>query len=167
MSKIKALIMDVDGTLTDGKIYMGNDGEVMKAFNIKDGYGLNNICKENDITPIIITGRKSKIVENRCKELNITHVYQGINNKLEKLKEVIKELNLSNDEVSYIGDDDNDLECMIYIINNKGIAGCPIDASLRVLDLPNIFKCKHRGGEGAVRDFIEYLVLNNTYYGKI
>ena len=77
--------MDVDGTLTDGKIYMGSSGELMKAFNIKDGCGIHDIAIPNNITPVIITGRESKIVLNRCKELGITEVYQGISNKVEKL----------------------------------------------------------------------------------
>lgn len=67
MDKIKYLVMDVDGTLTDGKIYMGNDGEILKAFNIKDGYGIHDIAIPRGIIPIIITGRSSKILENRCK----------------------------------------------------------------------------------------------------
>ena len=77
MGKIKYLVMDVDGTLTDGKIYMGENGEVMKAFNIKDGYAISYFLPSNGIIPIVITGRKSKIVENRCKELGITEVHQG------------------------------------------------------------------------------------------
>ena len=73
--------MDVDGTLTDGKIYTGSNGEVMKAFNIKDGYGIHDILIPNGITPVIITGRTSTIVENRCKELGISDLYQGVKTK--------------------------------------------------------------------------------------
>ena len=87
--KIKMLVMDVDGTLTDGKIYMGSDGEVFKAFDVKDGYAIAHL-HEVGIIPVIITGRKSKIVENRAKELNIKEVYQGVSDKVEKLKEVAK-----------------------------------------------------------------------------
>lgn len=93
--------MDVDGTLTDGKIYMGNQGEVFKAFNIKDGCGINDVLRQKGIEPIIITGRESEIVLNRCKELKITRVYQGIHNKLNKLYEITDKLNT----VAYIGDD--------------------------------------------------------------
>ena len=74
---IKFLVMDVDGTLTDGKIYMGSNGEVMKAFNIKDGCGIAMVLPKYGITPVIITARESKILENRCKELNITELHQG------------------------------------------------------------------------------------------
>ena len=84
--KIKMLVMDVDGTLTDGRIYMGADGEVMKAFDVRDGYGIKHILPKHDIIPVIITGRRSAIVERRCAELDITELYQGVADKLEKLK---------------------------------------------------------------------------------
>lgn len=87
-TKIKFFIMDVDGTLTDGKIYMGNDGELCKAFCIKDGCGIHDILIPAGIRPIIITGRKSKILENRCKEIGIKELYQGVANKIEKLDEI-------------------------------------------------------------------------------
>ena len=75
---IKYLVMDVDGTLTDGKVYMGNQGEVFKAFSIKDGCGIHDILPKCKIEPIIVTGRKSKIVELRCQELGITKLFQGV-----------------------------------------------------------------------------------------
>ncbi len=68
MGKIKILVMDVDGTMTDGKIYMGKDGELMKAFDIKDGYGIAHLLPQLGILPVIITGRKSEILEHRCRE---------------------------------------------------------------------------------------------------
>ena len=89
--KIKLLVMDVDGTLTDGKIYMGAEGEMMKAFDVKDGYGIAHILPRLGITPVIITGRRSGIVERRCAELGITELYQGVRDKLEKLRELLHE----------------------------------------------------------------------------
>ena len=112
MRKIKYLVMDVDGTLTDGKIYMGNQGEVCKAFNIKDGYGLHNLAPKADITPIIITGRESSIVENRCKELGISMIFQGVSDKKAKLQEIIDDDNEDMTSVAFIGDDNNDFSCM-------------------------------------------------------
>ena len=73
--------MAVDGTLTDGKIYMGNEGELCKAFNIKDGCGIHDILIPSGIVPVIITGRSSLIVERRCDELGIQELYQGVGNK--------------------------------------------------------------------------------------
>ena len=146
-------MMDVDGTLTDGKIYMGANGELYKAFNIKDGYGIHDILIPNKIEPIIITGRSSSIVQKRCDELGITRVYQGITNKLEKIKEITHHL----DKVAYIGDDLNDLPCMIALKSFGGIVGCPNDAVKRVKEIAD-FVAKHEGGNGAVREFIEWLI---------
>ena len=142
--------MDVDGTLTDGKIYMGENGEVMKAFNVKDGYAIAHMLPEMGIVPVIITGRKSKIVENRAKELGITELYQGVANKLAKLKEVAAKYNAVPDEIAYIGDDLNDLECIEFC----GVTACPVDAVEKVKKTVNLV-CNKKAGEGAVRDFIE------------
>lgn len=152
MKKIKYLVMDVDGTLTDGKIYMGNAGEICKAFNIKDGCGINDILKPAGIIPVIITGRDSQILANRCKELGIEHIYQGVNNKIEKLSLITSDFS----EVAYIGDDINDLLCMTLVREAKGIVGCPKDAAKQVLQIAD-FVAEHNGGAGAVRDFIEYI----------
>ncbi|MCD7836145.1 MAG: hypothetical protein LUG83_05795 [Lachnospiraceae bacterium] len=108
---IQYLVMDVDGTLTDGKIYMGNDGEVFKAFSIKDGCGIKDIAIPAGIIPIIITARESNIVLLRCKELSISEVYQGIRNKFELLSNLISDFST----VAYIGDDILDLQCMVPI----------------------------------------------------
>ena len=150
---IKYLVMDVDGTLTDGKIYMGNDGEMMKAFYIKDGCGIHDILIPADIVPVIITGRTSKILENRCKELGITNLHQGIKNKMEKLLTITTDLST----VAYIGDDINDLSCMEPVKAAGGLVGCPADAVKKVMVLAD-FVSTHNGGNGAVRDFIEWIV---------
>lgn len=145
--------MDVDGTLTDGKIYMGDDGEVMKAFDIKDGCGIHDILIPAGIIPVIITGRSSKILENRCKELGITNLHQGIRNKIEKLLTITTDLST----VAYIGDDINDLSCMESIKEAGGLVGCPADAVQKVINLAD-FVSKRNGGNGAVREFIEWIV---------
>lgn len=153
---IKYLVMDVDGTLTDGKIYMSNTGELMKAFNIKDGCGIHDILIPVEIIPVIITGRTSKIVLNRCKELGITEVHQGVSNKIEKLIAVIGGVDKLN-TVAYIGDDINDLSCMKPVKDAGGLVGCPADAVKKVKELAN-YVADHNGGDGAVRDFIEWLL---------
>lgn len=150
---IKYLVMDVDGTLTDGKIYMSPSGEAMKAFNIKDGCGIHDILIPSGIIPIIITGRISDIVLKRCKELSISEVHQGQSDKLRKLKEIIADLK----SVAYIGDDINDLACMKAIKEAGGIVGCPADAVREVKEVVD-FVAGHNGGEGAVRDFIEWII---------
>lgn len=158
---IKYLIMDVDGTLTDGKIYMGMEGEVFKAFDIKDGCGIHDILIPSGIVPIIITGRKSKITENRCKELGISHLYQGVENKKDVLVELIKRYAVNLNSVSYIGDDINDMECMTLIKNEGGVIGCPQDAIEDVKQIVN-YICKSKGGYGAVREFIDIILNSNN-----
>jgi 3-deoxy-D-manno-octulosonate 8-phosphate phosphatase (KDO 8-P phosphatase) len=157
MNNIKYLVMDVDGTLTDGKIYIGASGEVFKAFNVKDGYGIHTVLKRHGITPIIITGRMSDIVKARCRELEITRLYQGVNDKRAKLIEIIAESEYSS--VAYIGDDENDMAVMQFVSGAGGLVGCPNDAVGKVKEIAD-FVSIHNGGEGAVRDFIEYMVEN-------
>ena len=153
--------MDVDGTLTDGKIYMGANGELMKAFNIKDGAGIHDILIPNGITPVIITGRKSEIVKMRCKELGINEVYQGVSKKAEQLSDFLDKKNVGIDCVAYIGDDINDLPCVNYVKNGGGLIGCPEDAVEQVKQNSDYVSSK-KGGDGAVREFIEYILKEKT-----
>ena len=152
--------MDVDGTLTDGRIYMGKDGETMKAFNIKDGCGIHDLLPDANITPLIITGRQSKIVENRCREIGITHFYQGVSDKVTQLCAFLEEHNSTLQEVAYAGDDINDLACMRLVKKNGGIIGAPSNACKQVKEVAD-FVSSFVGGDGAVRDFVEYLVAIN------
>ncbi len=99
--KIKMLVMDVDGTLTDGCIYMGAEGEMMKAFHVQDGYAIAQMLPGLGITPVIITGRSSKILEKRAGELKITHLHQGIGDKLTKLKAVAAQLGAAPEEIAF------------------------------------------------------------------
>ena len=147
--KIKMLVMDVDGTLTNGNIYIGESGELMKAFNVKDGYGIVSLSKKG-VIPVIITGRSSKIVENRAKELGITELYQGVSDKLSVLKEIAEKYSINADEIAYIGDDLNDMECMQFC----GRTACPSDAVDEIKRYVD-FVCKCAGGSGAVREFCD------------
>ena len=144
--KIKMLVMDVDGTLTDGCIYMGPDGEAMKAFHAQDGYGIARLLPKEGIVPVIITGRRSRILENRAAELKITHLHQGVAEKLPKLQEIAGELGVSREEIAYIGDDLNDLECMQYC----GYSACPADAVPEIVEAA-CYVCRRSGGRGACR----------------
>ena len=147
--------MDVDGTLTDGKIYMGPDGEAMKAFSIKDGYVINFILKPAEITPVILTARTSSIVRHRCEELGIDEIYQGRSDKLTALYEIIGKDGLGN--CAYFGDDILDLKCMTPIKEAGGIAACPADAVAEVKAIAD-YVCISKAGEGALREFSEWLV---------
>lgn len=145
--------MDVDGTLTDGKVYIGENGELFKAFDIKDGYGIHVLLPQYGITPIIITGRKSIMLERRCEEIGIKHVYQGISDKPQVLLRVMEELGITAKETAYIGDDLNDITCMKLC----GTVGCPNDAVEPVKELADHI-CRRDGGSGAVREFIDFII---------
>lgn len=152
---IKMLVMDVDGTLTDGRIYVGAEGEVMKAFDVRDGYAIAHILPELGIIPVIITGKSSEIVAQRAKTLKIAEVHQGIWDKLTKLKEIVAKYNVKPEEIAYIGDDVNDIECMQYC----GMTACPHDALPSVK--PHVkYICECDGGRGAVREFIDKIVVD-------
>ena len=150
---IELLVIDVDGTLTDGKIIYSNSGEEFKNFHVRDGFGLVYWTKQLGKKAAIITGRNSKIVENRAKELGFTHYYQGIKDKLAALDEILEKENLTYANVAVIGDDINDISMM----EHAKLSFCPSDASEYVLKTANIVS-KYKGGEGAVREMIEYIL---------
>lgn len=152
IENIKMLVMDVDGTLTDGKIYYGNDGELFKAFDVRDGYRLVK-CEEYGIITAIITGKTSKIVEGRARDLKIKEVHQGVSNKIEVLKTLIEKYSLDKSQVAYIGDDVNDIECMQYC----GFSACPADAIDEVKNTVD-YVCKNIGDHGAVRELIDRII---------
>lgn len=153
MHRIKLFCMDVDGTLTDGKIYMGSNGEVMKAFDIKDGYGIHEILPKHGIVPVIITGRTSRIVENRARELGIAELHQGAHEKLPVLETLIEKYGCSWENVAYVGDDVLDLECM----ETCGLPMCPADAVDQVKKI-SAYVAKRHAGDGAVREMIEWMI---------
>lgn len=155
--KVKLLVMDVDGTLTDGRIYIGASGELMKAFDVKDGYGIAHILPELGIIPVIITGRTSDIVAARARELGVLELHQGVGDKLACLREVAEKYGAAPAEIAYIGDDRNDTDCLDYC----GIAGCPADAAEEIKPLVT-YVCRNSGGRGAVREFIDWLRENET-----
>lgn len=160
---IRFLILDVDGTLTDGKIYMADSGEIFKVFDVKDGCGIKELLIPAGILPIIITARNSRIVENRCKELNITEIYQGCRDKLRKLDELLAVYSTEGVETysyancAYMGDDILDLQCMKPIKAAGGLAGCPADAAEEVKVMADFVSSKG-GGQGAVREFIDWMI---------
>ena len=149
---IKMLVMDVDGTLTDGKIYISSRGEEFKAFNIKDGYGISNILPTLGVIPVIVTGRSSGIVKRRAEELGIKEVYQGVNNKLELLVEICEKHMISLREVAYIGDDCNDILPMQAV----SLSFAPNDCASEVKNIAN-YLMESAGGRGAVRECIEHI----------
>ncbi len=153
--KIKLFLSDVDGTLTDAGMYYGENGEEFKKFNTHDGKGFE-LLRKAGIKTGIITSENTKIVENRAKKLKVDFLYQGLEHKgkLDIAKEICKELNITLDEVAYIGDDINCKE----LLSSVGIAACPANALDEIKNLSNIIKLDKKGGDGAVREFIEILI---------
>jgi YrbI family 3-deoxy-D-manno-octulosonate 8-phosphate phosphatase len=149
---IKMLVLDVDGTMTDGSMYYGEDGSELKRFNTRDGFGIRQ-WQESGRKVCIISGEDSRATINRCKKLGITEYYLGIEYKGEVLKTVMKEEKLTPEEVVIMGDDLND----IPMIHHAKWLACPSDAHPQVKRAANLITiCK--GGEGAVRELTDFLL---------
>lgn len=152
LENISMIVLDVDGTLTDGGIYYDNQGYETKKFNVKDGLGIL-LGRQMGIEFLILTGRNSKCVELRAEELKVQYVKQGISNKVEYLKEFISENKLSTDKIAYMGDDLNDLTAMKFV----GVSACPANAVFEIREHCD-FILNSKGGEGAVREFVEMVL---------
>ena len=149
---IELIVLDVDGCLSDGKITYTNSGDEIKSFDVKDGLAIASWIKLGK-TVAIITGRKSKIVEIRAKELGIKHLYQGVRDKLKKLDELLNILGLGYENVAVIGDDLNDYK----ILKKAALSFTPQNGSESIKEIADIV-LKNRGGEGAVREMIEKIL---------
>lgn len=150
--KIKMLVFDVDGVMTDGSITYDEDGKEYKTFNAKDGHGIVRMNKSGFITAII-TARNNGTVAQRAKNLNFTELYQGYKYKLPALEELMKKYDLSPENVSYMGDDLPD----VCILEKVGLACCPADAVNEVRQICN-FVSKSDGGKGAVRELCDFIL---------
>ncbi len=160
---IRLLALDVDGTLTDGRLYIGNEGELCKAFDVKDGCGICDILPRYGIRAAVITARKSRIVEERCRELSIADALQGCRDKAGGIRALAEKYGYKPDvggvyrEIAYMGDDLLDIACMALC----AVSACPADAAGAVR-LQASHVCRSAGGQGAVREFIEWLVENRS-----
>lgn len=149
---IELVVLDVDGTLTDGKIIYTNNGDELKNFDVADGLAIAVWTKKFGKQAAIITGRQSKLVEKRAKELGIQHLHQGVHNKDEVLENILKQHNLSWHQVAAIGDDLNDYK----MLKKVGFSCTPANGTHYLKDFVS-YTCKNKGGEGAVREMFEYI----------
>ena len=149
---IELIVLDVDGTMTDGRISYTESGDEVKSFNVKDGLGIASWMRLGRKVAII-TGRRSQIVEQRARELHIEYCFQGIKDKRKILGELLEKLDLTYENVAAIGDDLNDYT----MLQDAAISFVPQDASADVERIATVVLSK-RGGEGAVREMIEYLI---------
>ncbi len=154
--KIKLLLLDVDGVLTDGRIILDNHGNELKAFHVRDGHGIK-LAQKAGITIGIITGRKSNVVSLRAQELGIQEVHQGVHDKISVYESLIEKYHLQDDEVAYMGDDVVDLS----IFRRVGIAATVSDSDPFIQPFVDVVM-KTSGGRGAVREFINLLLKNQN-----
>lgn len=150
--KIKLLLLDVDGVLTDGRLYYGNSGEELKAFNIQDGLGIK-LLQRGGIQVGIITGRRSTLLERRAEELTISPLIQGREDKWSALKEILQGMDIRPEEIAFMGDDLPDLA----VINRVGLGVTPANANSAVANQAH-WQTKKCGGDGAVREVAELIL---------
>lgn len=149
---IKLLICDVDGVLSDGLIYMGNDGEELKTFHTRDGYGIKMLMNAG-IDVAVITGRKSNIVEERMKTLGVSWVYQGQTDKIQAFDDICQKLQLSPEQIGYIGDDMFDWPVMQRV----SLQVCVADGHPLLAQKAN-YVTTIKGGYGAVREVCDLIL---------
>ncbi|WP_281560284.1 3-deoxy-manno-octulosonate-8-phosphatase KdsC [Thalassomonas sp. RHCl1] len=153
-AQIKLLVCDVDGVFSDGRIYLGNDGEELKAFHTKDGFGIKALGASG-VDIAIITGRRSNIVTQRMQALNVRHIIQGEEDKFPALTALAQQQELGLDEIAYIGDDIPDLACIEHV----GLGIAVQDAHPSVLNGAD-YTTFTRGGFGAVREVCDLIMLS-------
>ena len=152
LKKIKLVLTDVDGVLTDGGMYYSKDGEFLKKFNTRDAMGME-LLLDLGIKTIMLTRENSSIVKARAKKIKVSELYSGILDKKQFLKKILKKYDVKNNQVAYIGDDINDLEIMKIV----GFSCSPNDGVKAVQKISN-FVCKVNGGNGAFREFAELII---------
>jgi 3-deoxy-D-manno-octulosonate 8-phosphate phosphatase (KDO 8-P phosphatase) len=148
-ARVRLLVFDVDGVLTDGGLYYGDQGEAMKRFDVKDGHGLV-MAGRAGLATAVLTARSSSIVEVRGRELGLSAIYQGRKDKSAGMKELLAQLAVPAEQCAYMGDDLNDLGPLGMV----GLSACPADAALEVRQEVH-YIARNRGGHGAARELVE------------
>lgn len=159
--KIRFLILDVDGVMTDGSIILDNEGNEFKRFHVRDGHGIKMLGKAG-IKTGIITGRRSKVVDIRAKELGITDVFQKVYKKSEVYEKILKKYNFKDEDVAFMGDDIVDVE----LLKRAGLSAVPADADDEAKKHADIVMKKY-GGRGAVREFTDLILKSSGLWQKV
>lgn len=150
--RVRIAAFDVDGILTDGRLYYTNGGEELKAFHVQDGHGIK-MLRDTGVAVAIITSRTSRVVANRARDLGIELLYQGVANKLDAMRDLLKRLNLDIEAASYMGDDVIDLP----VLRRCGLAVSVPEAPALVRKHAH-YVTSARGGHGAAREFAEFVM---------
>lgn len=160
LKKIKLIIFDVDGVLTDGKIIIGSNKTEYKNFNVKDGTGVT-LGHYSGIKFAIISGRYSKVISIRARELGIKYVYQNVMEKIKPYENLKRKLKLKDDEICFIGDEIID----IPIMEKCGFAAAPADCIQEIKKYVD-YICKNKGGEGCAREIIDMIIKDQGLWKK-
>lgn len=158
--KIKIVLTDVDGVLTDGGMYYSNKGDVMKKFHTRDGMGVT-LLRKNNIETMIITKEKTEIVQQWSKKMKIKKLYDGIKEKESMIEVICKRFRVNSSELAYIGDDVNDLK----LLNNVGFSATPADGIDEIKKKCD-YICKMNGGKGAFREIADLIIKSRNGNGK-
>lgn len=159
--KIKLLILDVDGVLTDGSIILDNNGNEFKKFHVRDGHGVKMLNKAG-IKTAIITGRSSKVVERRADELGIADVHQGVFEKISVYEELLQKYKHKDENIAFMGDDIIDME----LFKRAGLSAVPADADEEAKKWADFISTKG-GGRGAVREFTDLILKYSGLWDKV
>ena len=159
-SKIKLLLTDCDGVLTDTGAYYSPNGEELKRFSLRDGMGVERLTDLVNVETGIVTGEDSELLKRRAEKLKITELHLNVKDKVAVFEQIKKDKNLSSEEIAFIGDDTNDLE----IMKLAGLTACPNDATKFAKDIADII-VESKGGYGAFRDFAEIIIESKSKKG--
>jgi 3-deoxy-D-manno-octulosonate 8-phosphate phosphatase (KDO 8-P phosphatase) len=159
--RVKLLILDVDGVLTDGRIIINDAGQESKAFDVKDGHGLK-ILMRFGIDVVLLTGRRSRVVEHRAADLGITEVHQGILNKAEAFTEILKRRDMIPEEAACVGDDVVD----IPLLRRAGFSIAVADAVPEARKIAD-YVTQNGGGRGAVREVCEVILKVQNRWANV
>lgn len=158
---MKLIVIDVDGTMTDGLVIYDDNGNELKKFCVRDGAGFF-AAKAAGIKIMVLTGRECRATARRMEEMKVDFLYQNIKDKANFLKEFCAEKGFNKEDIGYIGDDVNDLSAMSLC----GFVGCPADSCREVFAVAD-YVSRKKGGEGVVRDIIEYYLGGQGMWNKI
>ena len=160
IARVEAIVLDVDGVMTDGGIIPTPDGDFIRRYNAKDGYAIASAIRE-DLKVCIISGGRGRMLENRLQMLGVTRYYLNCMDKVTAIREFAADYDIDLENLIYMGDDIPDLECMRLV----GVPVCPSDAAMEVVEASR-YVSEFNGGHGAVRDIIEQVMRAKGIWAK-
>ncbi len=161
LGKVRLLILDIDGVMTDGRIIYGDHGDELKFYDVQDGFGIA-MLRRAGIPTVVISAKKSRVNQRRAKELQIAKVYQNVRDKLKPFEKVVQKMKLKHEEVCFIGDDLMDLP----ILSRVGFAVAVANAVEDVKEAVHYVTLK-KGGRGAVREVVDLILKTQHKWAEI